>query len=181
MNAGVWMILELFEPDLMVDSYQHLDPETLLKKGIRLLICDVDNTLSANENGICPPAVHRFVSRMEKEGIEVVLMTNNTRKHLNQVLKNHPKVKTVTFACKPLGFSYRRLLKEKNLHPDQCAVLGDQLFTDVAGGNRMGFYTVQSKPLTEKDRLETKVARIGERIVQKALAKRRRKRGRENV
>jgi predicted HAD superfamily phosphohydrolase YqeG len=45
----------------------------------------------------------------------------------------------------------------------------------------MGFYTVQSKPLTEKDRLETKVARIGERMVQKALAKRRRKRGRENV
>lgn len=31
--------------------------------------------------------------------------------------------------------------------PAQTAIIGDQLFTDIAGGNKLGLYTILVRPL----------------------------------
>jgi hypothetical protein len=41
-------------------------------------------------------------------------------------------------------------------------MIGDQMFTDVLGGNRMGLYTVMVRPMHRREFLGTKVSRAAE-------------------
>ena len=47
--------------------------------------------------------------------------------------------------------------------PEETAVLGDQLLTDVYGGNRLGMYTILLIPLSEKELFTTRLVRTFER------------------
>jgi hypothetical protein len=39
------------------------------------------------------------------------------------------------------------VINDLELPPDQVALLGDRLFTDVLAGNRLGLFTVLVKPI----------------------------------
>ena len=55
------------------------------------------------------------------------------------------------FAKKPLKTGFKKvqdILKEK---PENIAVVGDQIFTDVVGGNRCKMFTILVEPIAEKD------------------------------
>ena len=41
--------------------------------------------------------------------------------------------------------------------PDSSAMIGDQLFTDIYGGNRLGLLTILVNPLSPRDALPTKL------------------------
>ena len=41
--------MKLFTPDYYVESYRALDLERLKRHGIRVLVCDIDNTLAAHD------------------------------------------------------------------------------------------------------------------------------------
>jgi len=45
----------------------------------------------------------------------------------------------------------------------RTAMIGDQVFTDVLGGRRMGMYTILVKPMARREFVGTKVSRLFER------------------
>ncbi|MBM3274686.1 MAG: HAD hydrolase-like protein, partial [Candidatus Sericytochromatia bacterium] len=45
-----------------------------------------------------------------------------------------------------------KALKLVNLGPHEVAVVGDQLFTDVLGGRRLGAYTILVRPVSNTER-----------------------------
>jgi predicted HAD superfamily phosphohydrolase YqeG len=47
----------------------------------------------------------------------------------------------------------------------QTAVIGDQVFTDILGGNRAGLYTVLVKPLASREFVGTKINRLLELLI----------------
>ncbi|MNO02765.1 hypothetical protein D3C81_2232660 [compost metagenome] len=52
------------------------------------------------------------------------------------------------------------------LGPEATAVVGDQMLTDVLGGNRLGLYTILVAPVAAADEgFFTKVNRVIERVV----------------
>jgi len=51
------------------------------------------------------------------------------------------------------------------LKPSQVAVVGDQVFTDILGGNRLGLYTILVCPLNKKEFIGTRVVRQVEKAV----------------
>ena len=51
--------------------------------------------------------------------------------------------------------------------PEETAVIGDQLFTDILGGNRLDLYTVWTTPISDEEFVSTKAVRRLERIVVK--------------
>ena len=53
--------------------------------------------------------------------------------------------------------------------PGETAVIGDQIFTDVFGANRVGLYTVLVSPLSRKEFLWTRFVRLVERRVLAAM------------
>jgi len=51
------------------------------------------------------------------------------------------------------------------LKKDEIVVIGDQLLTDILGGNRIGFYTILVVPIVQSDALITKFNRKTERFI----------------
>jgi len=74
-------------------------------------------------------------------------------------------IRGVGVAGKPWPAGFRRACREMNLRPAEVAVVGDQLFTDVLGGNLIGAYTVMVEPITSNALPHTRFARLLETLV----------------
>lgn len=155
----------LFLPDQWVDSYEQLDLPALHQRGVRVLLCDVDNTLSRLQEQECSLEADAFLRRVKAAGIQPVLVTNNTKKHLDAVFGGHSAGKSYTFCCKPLPFSIWRVLKDCQASVGQAAILGDQLCTDMAAGNLAGIQTILTRPLQKAERGDTKIMRRIEKVL----------------
>ncbi len=163
--------MKLFLPDLAIDSYAQLDLDALKKQGIRLLLCDIDNTLACHTDTHCRPQAVQFLKAVQEAGLEVVLFTNNTKKHALRVMNGCPPFSMHWFCCKPLPFSFWFEMVRHRLSPSQVAVMGDQLFTDMLGGHLAGAYTILSSPLYEDEPKDTQFMRHLEEVVYARLEK----------
>ena len=71
------------------------------------------------------------------------------------------------FATKPLKFGLLKAQKKLKEKPENLAVVGDQLFTDVLGANRCKMFSILVDPIAERDILITKVKRPIENFLKK--------------
>ncbi|MDD3705135.1 MAG: HAD hydrolase-like protein [Clostridiaceae bacterium] len=77
------------------------------------------------------------------------------------------KLPAVYKAIKPSKTAFRRAMKLMNSVPANTAVIGDQIFTDVLGGNRLGLYTILVAPISDKEFIWTRIIRKLERHILK--------------
>ncbi|HHW74588.1 MAG TPA: HAD hydrolase-like protein, partial [Firmicutes bacterium] len=73
------------------------------------------------------------------------------------------------YAVKPRRRAFRKALQILDLTASETAVVGDQIFTDVLGGNRLGLYTILVTPINDKEFIWTRMIRCLERFVLKRL------------
>ena len=81
-------------------------------------------------------------------------------------------VPALSKARKPRRRAFREAMRIMNTRPETTAVIGDQIFTDVLGGNRLGLYTILVVPLSKQEFIGTRCMRHLERVVLKILARR---------
>ncbi len=72
-------------------------------------------------------------------------------------------------ANKPSRRAFLQALDLLGSRPEQAAMIGDQVFTDVLGGNRLGLYTILVVPLCRREFLGTRVLRLVERVILRNL------------
>lgn len=152
-------------PKMTVQSFQFLDLQQLKAQGIKVLFVDVDNTITTEQNDGISKEAFQFLLEVKRVGIEPVIFSNNFKFHVNRVLGGFPDVALCTFVCKPLPFAYLWQMAKRKMRPSRCAVLGDQLFTDILGGNLVRTFTILTKPLTKQERNDTKIMRGLENFV----------------
>ena len=68
-------------------------------------------------------------------------------------------------------FCFKKAMRDHGLKANQIAILGDQMYTDILGGNIWGFYTILTAPIAIKDRNITKVFRFFEELIYGYLEK----------
>lgn len=163
-------MLKLFTPDYYIHSYCALRPAYLKEHGIRLLVCDIDNTLVAHDIASPDEAVICFLTSIKEAGISIVFISNNVEERVAKFAQGLD-IPYYPFALKPLPKTYWKMLKEQHVDKKQVAVLGDQLLTDILGANVMGLHTVLTAPVVERDLACTKVNRKIENIVFALLKK----------
>ena len=149
-------MLKLFCPNYYIHSYRALTASYLKEHGITMLLCDIDRD------------VHTFVESMKNAGIRIVFISNNVEERVQRFV-SELDVAGYSFAMKPLPKTYRRIVKDFALSKQEVAVLGDQLLTDMLGANLMGFYTILSAPVVERDLSFTKFNRFFEAIIFRLL------------
>jgi HAD superfamily phosphatase (TIGR01668 family) len=74
-------------------------------------------------------------------------------------------------SLKPLTYKIKRKLRSLNKKPNECVLIGDQLFTDILAGNISGFYTIKIEPLSKKEGSWTKFVRKLEKLSIKMMRK----------
>ncbi len=156
--------MHLFKPDYYVKSFKYLDINRLKRMNIRLLLCDIDNTLVAFDDPDSNHGVEFFIRAVQSAGIEVALMSNNVKSRTEKFGESL-NVKIYSFSCKPFPFAFQKAMKDFNVSPQETALIGDQLFTDMLGGNMAGIMTILSAPIVERERPDTKILRGMERAV----------------
>ena len=149
--------MNLLTPDYTYSNIYKVDYTMLKKKGIKYLLFDLDNTcIGYKEKEPNDKLIHHFHT-LEKDGFMVIIFSNARKKRLEPFVKmgiicNH-------FSKKPLKWSFKKIMKKYSLSKEETCIIGDQLFTDVLGGNRVGIKTCLVPPLTKEDFIVTKLFR----------------------
>ncbi|MEG0698327.1 MAG: YqeG family HAD IIIA-type phosphatase [Erysipelotrichaceae bacterium] len=160
----------MFKPDMYIRIYKDLNLELLEEQHIKLIICDIDNTLAPHNIDIASDEAISFINTIVERGIKVVLVSNNTNKRVTRFTRT-TALKAYSFALKPMKHTYKQILRDYALTSEQVAILGDQLLTDVLGGKLMGFKCILCTPLVKQDISWTKILRVVENIIYKKLEK----------
>ena len=156
---------KLLKPDESLKKITDIDLDRLKQKGIKGLILDLDNTVVPWGEDTPNKEIIDFVKMAKKEGFRLCLISN-AQKHRVSTCGDILEIPGIGFAKKPFPGSLRKAQKELlKLSPKEVAIVGDQIFTDILGGNMMGFYTILVKPITKKDFIGTKVFRFLERLL----------------
>jgi len=161
-------LYHLFRPDSAVDSVFDIDLAHLKAQGIRGIIFDLDNTIIPWDSCDICPTISEWMIGVMAQGFRVSIVSNNWHKRV-QAIAVRFDLPFVSRAYKPAKAGFRRALAAMKLEPHETAIVGDQLFTDVLGGNRMGLYTIWVKPLTSKEFIGTRIHRRFEKLAVRIL------------
>lgn len=149
----------LIYPKFYLNSVKDIDLEFINKNNIKGLLVDVDNTLIDIDKNILEGAIE-WCEALKKEGIKICILSNTSKKEKAENVANELNIPFINFAKKPFKkgfFRGQKILEIENR--SQIAVVGDQIFTDVIGANRVGMISVLVKPVCEKDLWYTRVKR----------------------
>ncbi|BCN30372.1 YqeG family HAD IIIA-type phosphatase [Anaeromicropila herbilytica] len=152
-----------FYPSEYVDSTYEIDFRGLYQKGYRGLLFDIDNTLVEHGADASEQAIH-FFRELKEIGYEVCLLSNNKIERVER-FNNKIKVKYIHNARKPSKKNYLKAMQLMKTDVNNTVFIGDQLFTDVFGANRVGLRTYLVKPIDPKEEIQIVLKRYLERVV----------------
>ncbi len=155
-------------PDVYVKSIYHIDFDKLKKKGITAIITDLDNTLVAYDQDYPCNQLQDWFASLQQHGFSVAIVSNNAPERVDKFAAALD-VPAFPHAVKPRRRAFRKALELLDVSPGQAAVVGDQVFTDVLGGNRLGLFTILVVPVSKKDFFGTKITRKLELLVLRRL------------
>ncbi|MCF8009780.1 MAG: YqeG family HAD IIIA-type phosphatase [Clostridiales bacterium] len=141
---------KLFYPDMYLSSLCFLDCQALKDKGINNILMDLDNTIIRRDSEQIDPEINKWVKELLQQGFSLAVVSNNSERRVN-ALAGKLNILTVSKAMKPTKRAFRRGMELLNSRPENTAVLGDQIFTDILGGNRLGLFTILVAPLEGKE------------------------------
>ena len=125
-------------PDEHVQSVAEITPERLQAIGVRALLLDLDNTITPWRSRQVPPEIAEWVKRMQEAGIQLCFVSNTRNLGRLHWLSEHLGIPYARGPMKPRRAMLRRALEMLGVEPQHAAIVGDQLFTDVWGGQSAG-------------------------------------------
>ena len=144
------------------------------RRGIEALIFDIDNTIAPFDVADPPEEAVNFLLSLKAKGFSVCLLSNNSRARVLRFNKTM-RLFAVHRAGKPGSKGVKRAMRLMRSEPENTAIIGDQVFTDVLCGNIWGLYTILVRPVSDRDEFTVRLKRGLESIVLKAYHKRRRR------
>lgn len=154
----------LFKPKWWLKSVLQIDDDFIRTNHLRGLILDLDNTLSMHGSPAAEQGVTEWLAKMRSIGIKMIVVSNNTKKRVAP-LAAELGLEFVAFGCKPLPGGISHALKQLRLPRKSVALVGDQLFTDVLGGNLRGIPTILVEPFHMEDKPSFRLKRKLENVV----------------
>ncbi len=161
-------MLRLLTPKLFLGSIYELDVEKLHNDGVKGLIFDLDNTILAWNSVMLPQDVISYFETLHVSGFKICIVSNNAKTRVLDMAKVLG-IPAISKAIKPRRKAFRRAMNIMGTNSSNTAVIGDQLFTDILGGNRLGLQTILISPINRKEFIGTKLVRRVERVILKRL------------
>lgn len=168
MAREVKALLELLRPRLFVESVHGIDLQALKDQGIVAICSDLDNTLVPWSSQQANPELMAWLQSVRDAGLDIFLISNAVPSRLQHFLKLLG-VRGIGKAGKPRRRAFLQALAELHQSAERVALVGDQVFTDILGGNRVGMYTILVVPLSQTEFIGTRLMRQFERLVLRAL------------
>lgn len=153
-------------PNKYLENVQEITIEFLQKNRIKALILDVDNTLIDYNKNLKKDIV-KWARNLKGQGIKLYILSNTNDKLKVENVANELEIPYEFFARKPFKKGFLKIQKLLKEDLNRIAVVGDQIFTDIIGGNRCKMYTILVEPIDKKDYWYTGWKRPIENLIKK--------------
>jgi putative phosphatase len=175
---------ELYLPDLAARRFEEIDFQEVFTEQRRFLCMDLDNTLLPQTGEVISSKVIDTLNQIKESGsVEDMCLISNViwpgrrlhRLHrLADMLEIEHVVPGFFWNRKPKNAPFLEALRLMKAKAEQTVMIGDQIFSDVLGGNRLGMFTIWLEPMGG-DHWTTLV--VGKRFREKRVRKEMHKRG----
>ena len=158
------VLLSVLKPDFRFNCILDIKPEDIKNSGAKFVLLDTDNTLALHGSQEPLKGVLEWIDEMRKNGIEPILLSNNSRERIEPFAKKLG-VPFVYKSAKPLSKGFSIACKKLSAKPEETAVIGDQIFTDVLGGKLFGSKVFLTEPIGPETNAFIKFKRIIEKFI----------------
>lgn len=155
-----------FLPDIYQKSIYTINYDKLKNMGIKCILFDLDNTLASNNERVPSQKLIDFISGLKKKDFKIIIFSNS---HKNRIkpFKEALMVDAAYLASKPFSRKFLKVMDIYKYNESEIAIVGDQLLTDILGGNSVNITTILVDPINKKDGIFT----IFNRMIEKKIFK----------
>ncbi len=136
-----------FKADWVCRDIYDLTGQKLVDKGIKLLLADLDNTLVPYGVPLPTDEVCAWNEGLKAAGVTLFVLSNNRHADRPRIFSEALGIPFIGYAGKPKTPSFFKAMDQMGVTKEQTAIVGDQIFTDVLGGNRAGVTTILVQPI----------------------------------
>jgi len=161
--------MEKFIPDIYVKSIYYIDYEKLKERGIKCILFDLDNTIAPLSIKKPNKKIKDHFMKLKNMGFKIIIFSNSGKVRLKP-FKEELEV-DCAFSCKkPMRKKFDLILKEYKYNISEVVIVGDNIITDILGGNKVGITTILVNPISNKEKTTTRICRIYEKKIITKLA-----------
>ena len=154
--------MNYFFPDIYQKSIYTIDYNKLKENGIKCLLFDLDNTCVPYAEKEPSKKLINLFDKLGSMGLKVIVFSNSKRKRI-EPFKKILNIDCCANAKKPRKNKFLTVLKTFDYDLSEVAIIGDQLMTDIYGGNKVGITTILVNPMSDIDMPFTKIYRFIEK------------------
>lgn len=134
-------------PRHMERSIYTMNLNLLEQQGVRVIFADLDNTLARYSERTPSERLLAWKQSLEQHGIRLFVVSNSRKSTRADEFCRAGDIPYIKHAGKPKKQGFVRALEWNDVTPEQVVMVGDQIFTDILGGNRCGIDTVLVRPV----------------------------------
>ena len=133
-------------PKTIVSGLPDLTPRRLRAMGVSVLMLDFDNTVVPYTTDTPTPAMRAWLRTMEENRIRLCVVSNSKKGRV-QTFCAERGIPCFVHCRKPSRKGIFQAAEEMHVSLAECALAGDQIFTDTLAANRAGVRSILVKPL----------------------------------
>lgn len=134
-------------PDEVYSSIYDIDGAVLARRGITLLLADLDNTLAKYGQPEPDSALLAWKEGLAAEGVDLFLLSNSRKPRRAEHFATALGIPFLGRAGKPKTGGFLRAMEQMGRAGAQTAMVGDQIFTDILGAKRAGILALMVEPI----------------------------------
>lgn len=137
------------KPSLRLKDIYDIDLYDLRSIGIKGLAFDIDNTLEPYKSPLPSERLTAWLKEAASLGFKIAFISNAKPGRIEKFAGALTDIDIIvaTKAKKPLKKGFKFVCEQMNFRPDQIVMCGDQLYTDILGGNGAGYMTILVDPI----------------------------------
>ncbi len=148
-NSTFW--LNYLRPSYYFENISEINVKKLYQDGIRVIICDLDNTLTPHFSNNPLKITINFINEIKSLGIQFYIFSNNREKRVGNFIGKLKKFCQIdgyiSNSKKPFLSKTKKLIKSNNIKLNEVIVIGDQFITDIFIANRLHVKSILVNPL----------------------------------
>ena len=133
-------------PTYKTSAVTNIMPQMLQEKGIALLMLDFDNTIVPYTTNDPTEEMAAWLRELTVSDVAVCVVSNSKRDRVKIFCKVYG-LDCITHAKKPFSKGIKECLARYDLPTSACALVGDQIYTDVLGANCTGVTSILVKAI----------------------------------
>ena len=133
-------------PKIIVPALTDVSEDLLRSRGVKLLMLDFDNTIVPYTTSTPTEIMSAWLTDMAQSDILLCVVSNSHKERVKIFCKQYG-IDCITHAKKPFSKGIQECLAKYSLDPQDCALVGDQIFTDTLGANCAGVTSILVKAI----------------------------------